>query len=80
MLDQNRRAEIGTGADHVPARKRRVSRRTKDFLFLVGVVDLAAMAMFRMMPGLITMAYMLGAIVFFDVVLAVMLFGMMDDY
>ena len=81
MLRQNRRAAALKVPELIAMPKRRVSRRTRDFLILVGVAGGCAALLcvgFRHDREVIALA--LGSIAFITLALAWILYGVMDNY
>jgi hypothetical protein len=78
---QNRIAEERRGPELVALPPRRMSRRTRDFIFLVvlaGVVVAAFMLQLPRTPGTLLMGFFLVA--YAAGLLAWVMFGVMDDY
>jgi len=80
ILIENQIAEVESGLANVKRRKRRRSRRTRDFILVVGGLDLAIVIAMKLMPGVISVIFGLSAIALLTSMLAWVVFGVMDDY
>jgi hypothetical protein len=80
MLKENQAAEVQSGLAEVKHRKRRKSRRNRDFILLVGSLDLGIAFLMKMMPGVITMIYGLSAITLVTSTFGWIMFVVNDDY
>lgn len=80
ILLENRIAEERSGWGRIRHWRRRRSRRTRDFLIVVGSVDVALVIGMREMPSVLTMAYGVGAVVLFTSMVGWIMFAIMDDY
>lgn len=80
ILMENHIVEVESGLADIKHRKRRRSRRTRDFILVVGSLDLAIAVAMRMMPGPMTLVYGLAGITLVTSMLAWVTFGVMDDY
>ena len=80
MLLENRIAAERSGWGRIRRWGRRKSRRTRDFILIVGGTDLLVIALMRAMPGVVTMVYGVSALVVVTVSLCWVMFVVMDDY
>ncbi len=80
MLLENRIAEERSGWGRIRHWRRRKSRRTRDFILLVGGTDLLVIILMRAMPGVVTMVYGLSALVLVTVCFGWIMFFVVDDY
>ena len=80
ILLENRIAEEESGWGRVKPRKKRFSRRTRDFLVGVGTVDAAIFLFMRWSPNPVTFVYGISAIGLLTSWTAWIMFVVMDDY
>ncbi len=80
ILLENRLAEERSGWGRIKRWRRRKSRRTRDFVILVGGTDLAIIVLMKTMPGAITLIYGVAAITLVTSMFGWILFFVMDDY
>jgi hypothetical protein len=80
MLHENIVAEVGSGLADLKPRKRRVSRRNRDFVLLVGAIDAAIVIYMRVAPSSVTFVYGIAGITLVTSVLGWVAFVVMDDY
>ena len=81
ILLQNRIAEMESGWGRIRHGKRRlISRRTRDFLLIVGLADLAVVCFIRRYLDAISMVYGISAVTLLSTTVAWVMFVVMDDY
>jgi len=80
ILLQNRIMEEDSGWGHLPDRKRRRSRRNRDFLIGVGSVDLMIAAVMVLNRNEVMFVFGVSAIVLFTAMTGWIMFMVMDDY
>jgi hypothetical protein len=80
ILLENQIAEHGKGWWRVKGRKRRKSRRNRDFLLIVGGLDLAIAVLMRVMSNTMTTIYGIAGITLITSTFAWIMFVVNDDY
>jgi hypothetical protein len=81
ILLENRIAEEESGWGRIFHRKRkRISRRTRDFLIVVGSADLAVYAFVRGSFNAVSFVYGIAAVTLLTSTVAWVMFAVMDDY
>jgi hypothetical protein len=80
MLLENRVAEDRSGWGRLKRFKGRKSKRNRDFLIVVGGLDLAIAAGIKFMPGTVTMVYGIAAITLVTSMFGWIMFVVNDDY
>lgn len=80
MLRENVAAEVDSGVAGVRPRKRRLSRRTRDFALLVGSIDAAIIVYVRIAANPLAFAYGIAGITLVTSTIAWVTFVVMDDY
>jgi len=80
ILLENRIAEERSGWGRIKFWKRRKSRRTRDFLLMVGSVDLAIAAVAFTQRDPITLVYGIAGVTLVTSTAAWIMFFVMDDY
>jgi hypothetical protein len=80
ILLQNRIAEEKSGWGRLKFWRRRKSKRTRDFLLIVGGIDLSIALLVKVMPSGVTLVYGLSAITLATTTLGWIMFFVMDDY
>jgi hypothetical protein len=80
ILNENRAAEDRTGWGRLKRLKKRKSRRNRDFIILVGGIDLAIAAFMKFMPGSVAMIYGIAGITLVTSTFAWIMFVVNDDY
>ncbi|HEY4989136.1 MAG TPA: hypothetical protein VII09_04975 [Opitutaceae bacterium] len=80
ILLENRIAEDRSGWGRLKRRKRRKSRRNRDFVLLVGGLDLTIAILMKVMASAVTMVYGLSAIALITSTFAWIMFVVNDDY
>ena len=81
ILLENRIAEVESGWGRIFHRKRkRISRRTRDFLIVVGSADLAVCAFVRGSFNAVSFIYGIAAVTLLTSSVAWIMFAVMDDY
>lgn len=80
ILLENRIAEERSGWGRIKFWKRRKSRRTRDFILMVGSVDLAIAAVAYMQHDPITLVYGIAGVTLITSTAAWIMFFVMDDY
>lgn len=80
ILLENRIAEEKSGWGRIRRWGRRKSRRTRDFIILVGGLDAGIIALMRTMPGVVSLVYGLAALTLITSMCGWILFFVMDDY
>jgi hypothetical protein len=80
MLLENRVAEEQSGWGHLKRFKGRKSKRNRDFLIVVGGLDLAIAAGIKFMPGTVTMIYGIAGITLVTSMFGWIMFVVNDDY
>jgi hypothetical protein len=71
---------VESGLADLKQRKKRRSRRNRDFVLVVGSLDLAIVIVMRLEPGPITMVYGLSAITLVTSIVGWTMFVVNDDY
>lgn len=80
MLQENVAAEVESGLARVKPRKRRLSRRTRDFALLIGSIDAAIIVYMRTGSDPMTFVYGIAAITLVTSMVGWVAFVVMDDY
>jgi hypothetical protein len=80
ILMENQIAEVNSGLADVKQRKKRRSKRNRDFILVVGTLDLAIGIVMRLEPGPFTMVYGLSAITLLTSMAGWTMFVVNDDY
>jgi hypothetical protein len=81
ILLQNRIAEMESGWGRIQHRRRRlISRRTRDFLLIVGLADLAIVCFMKKYMNAVSMVYGLSAVTLLSTTVAWVMFVVMDEY
>ena len=80
ILLQNRIAEEKSGWGRLKIWRRRKSKRGRDFLIIVGGIDLSIALLVKVMPSGVTLVYGLSAITLATTTLGWIMFFVMDDY
>jgi hypothetical protein len=80
ILLENSVAEQRSGWGRIVDWRRRKSHRGRDFLMVVGTVDLLIALVMKMNPNVMTMVYGVGGITLFTTTVAWMMFVVMDPY
>jgi hypothetical protein len=80
ILLENRVAEERSGWGRIKNWRKRKSRRLRDFVILVGGVDLAIAIIMKTMPGTVTMVYGIAGITLVTTMSGWIMFVVMDDY
>jgi hypothetical protein len=80
ILLENRIAEDRSGWGRLKRRKRRKSKRNRDFLLLVGGLDLTIAILMKVLSSPVTMVYGISAIVLVTTTFAWIMFVVNDDY
>ena len=80
ILLENRIAEEKSGWGRIKKWTRRKSRRTRDFLIVVGGTDLALVFLMKAMPSVMTAIYGISAITLVTSMGGWILFVVMDDF
>ncbi len=80
ILLENVIAEERSGWGRIKFWKRRKSKRTRDFIVLVGGLDLAIALVMKMEPDVITAVYGISAITLVTSFIGWIMFVVMDDY
>jgi hypothetical protein len=81
ILLQNRIAEMESGWGRIQhGRQRLISRRTRDFLLLVGLADLAIVCFMKRYMNAVSMVYGLSAVTLLSTTVAWVMFVVMDEY
>jgi hypothetical protein len=80
ILNENRAAEDRTGWGRLKRLKKRKSKRNRDFIILVGGIDLVIAAAIKFMPSSVTMIYGLAGITLVTSTFAWIMFVVNDDY
>ena len=80
MLRENRVAEVESGLADVKPKKKRRSRRNRDFILIVGTIDAALVAYIRVMQNPFSFIYGIAGITLVTSTVAWMMFVVNDDY
>lgn len=80
ILLENHIAEVESGLAEVGYRKKRKSRRIRDFLLIVGSVDIGVAMVMKSMGNPVTMIYGIAAITLVTSTVGWIMFVVMDDY
>jgi hypothetical protein len=80
ILMENGIADHNSGWGRVKRKKRSKSRRTRDFLIVVGLVDISIGLVMKIAPGIVTLVYGLSAITLVTMTLGWIMFFVMDAY
>jgi hypothetical protein len=80
ILLQNRVAEERSGWGRLKKWRRRKSKRGRDFLIIVGAIDLSIALLVKVMPSGVTLVYGISAITLATTTLGWIMFVVMDDY
>jgi hypothetical protein len=80
ILQENVAAEVESGLARVTPRKRRLSRRTRDFVLLVGSIDAAIIVYMKIAPSTVTFVYGIAGITLVTSMIGWVAFVVMDDY
>jgi hypothetical protein len=81
ILLENRIAEEESGWGRIfHRRRRRISRRTRDFIMIVGVVDVAIVLFVRWSLNTVSFIYGIAAVTLLTSTAAWIMFAVMDDY
>jgi hypothetical protein len=80
ILMENQVAEVEAGLADLNHKARRRSKRNRDFILVVGSLDLAIVIAMRMMPGPMSMIYGVAAITLITSTVGWVTFFVMDDY
>ena len=80
ILQENVAAEVESGLADVKARKRRISRRSRDFVLLVGSIDAAIVIYMRIASNPLAFVYGIAGITLATSTIAWVAFVVMDDY
>jgi hypothetical protein len=80
ILLENRVAEEDSGWGRVKPRRRKFSRRTRDFVLMVGLADLAVVITMRQLADSVSFIYGISAITLLSSTVAWIMFVVMDDY
>jgi len=80
ILLENKVAELQTGWWRVKGRKKRASRRNRDFILVVGSADLAIAIMMKVMSNTVSTIYGIAGITLITSTVAWIMFVVNDDY
>jgi hypothetical protein len=81
ILLQNRIAELESGWGRIRHKRRRlISRRTRDFLLVVGLADFAIVCFMKKYMNAVSMVYGISAVTLLSTTVAWVMFVVMDDY
>ncbi len=81
ILLQNKIAEMESGWGRIQHRKQRlISRRTRDFLLIVGLADLAIVCFMKKYLNAVSMVYGISAVTVLSTTVAWVMFVVMDEY
>jgi hypothetical protein len=80
ILVENSVAEQDSGWGRIKRWGRRKSRRDKDFIMVVGGIDLALVILMRVMHDTVTMVFGISAITLITVMAGWFMYFVMDDY
>jgi hypothetical protein len=80
ILFENRIAEENSGWGRLKKWRRRKSKRGRDFLIIVGGIDLSIAFLMKVMPNGVALVYGLSAITLATTTLGWIMFVVMDDY
>jgi len=80
ILLENRVAEERSGWGRIKSWRKRKSRRLRDFLILVGGIDLGIAVIMKTMPGVMTEIYGIAGITLVTSMSGWIMFVVMDDY
>jgi hypothetical protein len=80
ILLENRVAEEKSGWGRLKKWRRRKSKRGRDFLIIVGGIDLSIAFLMKVMPNGVALVYGLSAITLATTTLGWIMFVVMDDY
>jgi hypothetical protein len=80
ILLENRNAELEKGWWRIRHRKKKPSRRNRDFILIVGGIDLAIAIMIKVMSNTITTIYGVAGITLVTSTFAWIMFVVNDDY
>lgn len=80
MLVENKVAEVNSGLADVKHRKWRKSKRDRDFILIVGSLNLGIAALMKVMPGVVTMVYGLSAITLVTSTFGWIMYVVNDDH
>jgi hypothetical protein len=80
MLIENKAAELQTGWWRVKHRKKRSSRRNRDFLLIVGGLDLAIAVLMKVMSNTVSTIYGVAGITLITSTFAWIMFVVNDEY
>jgi hypothetical protein len=80
ILLQNRIAEEKSGWGRLKRWRRRKSKRGRDFLIIVGAIDVSIALLVKVMPSGVTLVYGISAITLATTTLGWIMFVVMDDY
>jgi hypothetical protein len=80
MLQENIAAEVGSGLADLKPRKRRMSRRNRDFVLLVGSIDAAIIIYMRLAANPLAFVYGIAGITLVTSMIGWVAFVVMDDY
>jgi hypothetical protein len=80
ILIENRDAEVESGWGSLKRKRRRRSTRSRDFVLIVGAIDITLAIIMKVMPSPMTVVYGLAGITLSNVSLGWIMFVVMDDY